>query len=66
MEQIRTLETELGKLTHLEIEKKKLHIDEYINELAARRIEITYVLLDLMDQQDQRKQGVSIIGCLNF
>lgn len=60
MEQIRILETELGKLTHIEIEKKKLHIDEHVNELAARRIEITYVLLDLMNQQDQRKQEVSI------
>lgn len=60
MEQIRILESELGKLTQLEIDKKKLHIDEHINDLASRRIEITYVLLDLMDQQDKRKREVSV------
>lgn len=59
MEQIRILESELGKLTQLEIDKKKLHIDEHINDLASRRIEITYVLLDLMDQRDKRKKEVS-------
>lgn len=60
MEQIRILESELGKLTQLEIDKKKLHIDEHINDLASRRIEITYVLLDLMDQRDKRKQEVNL------
>ncbi|XP_063702420.1 E3 ubiquitin-protein ligase LRSAM1-like [Culicoides brevitarsis] len=63
MEQIRILESELGKLTQLEIDKKKLHIDEHINDLANRRIEITYVLLDLMDQRDQRKR--ELIDTLN-
>uniref|UniRef100_A0A336LWP4 CSON006581 protein n=1 Tax=Culicoides sonorensis TaxID=179676 RepID=A0A336LWP4_CULSO len=63
MEQIRILESELGKLTQLEIDKKKLHIDEHINDLASRRIEITYVLLDLMDQRDKRK--LELIDTLN-
>lgn len=55
MEQIKILELELGKVTKQEIERKKLQMDEQLNELANRRIEIMFVLMDLMEQQQQRK-----------
>jgi len=55
IEQIRILENELGKLTNLEIEKKKLCMNEQVNDLANRRVEIAYVLTELMCQQDKRR-----------
>lgn len=55
VEQIRILEFELGKLTNLEIERKKLCVSEQINEISTRRVEITYVLMELIAQQDKRK-----------
>ncbi|CRL08548.1 CLUMA_CG021233, isoform A [Clunio marinus] len=56
MEQIKIVESQIAAMTNLEIDKKKINQDEIFNDVADKRINLTMVLLDLMEQQDQRKQ----------
>lgn len=65
VEQIRMVETQLAILTKIDIEKKKACNDGYLNDMADKRINLTFLLLDLMNQQDQRKkQLLETIKCL--
>lgn len=56
VEQVRIVESQLAALTTYEIERKKTNQDDQINNLAEQRMNLTYVLMDLLKQQDQRKQ----------
>uniref|UniRef100_A0A182RUX6 RING-type domain-containing protein n=1 Tax=Anopheles funestus TaxID=62324 RepID=A0A182RUX6_ANOFN len=56
VEQVRIVETQLAALTLYEIERKKVNQDDQIINLTDQRINLTYVLTDLLKQQDQRKQ----------
>lgn len=55
MEQIKIVESQIAALTNLEIDKKKLSQDQLLNDVADKRTNLTMVLLDLMEQQDKRK-----------
>ncbi|XP_055627557.1 E3 ubiquitin-protein ligase LRSAM1-like [Toxorhynchites rutilus septentrionalis] len=56
VEQVRIVESQLAALTAFEIERKRSNQDDQINNLTEQRINLTYVLMDLLKQQDQRKQ----------
>ncbi|XP_055608583.1 E3 ubiquitin-protein ligase LRSAM1-like [Uranotaenia lowii] len=56
VEQVRIVESQLAALTTYEIERKKTNQDDQINNLTEQRLNLTYVLMDLLKQQDQRKQ----------
>ncbi|XP_058065237.1 E3 ubiquitin-protein ligase LRSAM1-like [Anopheles bellator] len=56
VEQVRIVESQLAALTLYEIERKKTNQDDQIINLTEHRINLTYVLTDLLKQQDQRKQ----------
>lgn len=56
VEQVRIVESQLATLTTYEIERKKTNQDDQINNLTEQRMNLTYVLMDLLKQQDQRKQ----------
>ncbi|XP_053675912.1 E3 ubiquitin-protein ligase LRSAM1-like [Anopheles nili] len=56
VEQVRIVESQLAALTVYEIERKKVNQDDQIINLTDQRINLTYVLTDLLKQQDQRKQ----------
>lgn len=56
VEQIKIVESQIAAMTNLEIDKKKANQDEHLNDVSANRLNLTYVLLDLMEQQDQRKK----------
>uniref|UniRef100_A0A182KB84 RING-type domain-containing protein n=1 Tax=Anopheles christyi TaxID=43041 RepID=A0A182KB84_9DIPT len=56
VEQVRIVESQLAALTLYEIEKKQVNQDDQIINLTEQRINLTYVLTDLLKQQDQRKQ----------
>lgn len=55
-EQLRIVESQLAAMTYYEIERKKLSMDEQLSELSIRRLDLTFILLDLLDQQEKRKQ----------
>lgn len=56
VEQVRIVESQLATLTTYEIDRKKINQDDQINNLSEQRVNLTYVLMDLLKQQDQRKQ----------
>ncbi|XP_055534404.1 E3 ubiquitin-protein ligase LRSAM1-like [Wyeomyia smithii] len=56
VEQVRIVESQLAALTTYEIERKKTSQDDKINNLSEQRLNLTYVLMDLLKQQDIRKQ----------
>lgn len=56
MEQIKIVESQIAAMTNLEIDKKKTNQNELLNDLADKRVNLTFVLLDLMEQQDKRKK----------
>lgn len=55
MEQIKIVESQIAAMTNLEIDKKKANQDEFLNDVVDKRVNLTLVLLDLMEQQDKRK-----------
>ncbi|XP_031622109.1 E3 ubiquitin-protein ligase LRSAM1-like [Contarinia nasturtii] len=56
IEQVRIVETQLASMTNCEIERKKLQMDDQIVDLSEQRVKLTYVLLDLLEQQSSRKR----------
>lgn len=56
MEQIKIVESQIAAMTNLELDKKKANQDELLNDVADKRVNLTFVLLDLMEQQDKRKR----------
>lgn len=56
MEQIKIVESQIAAATNFEIDKKKANQDEFLNDVADKRVNLTFVLLDLMEQQDKRKK----------
>lgn len=56
MEQIKIVEAQIAAMTNLEIDKKKANQVEFLNDVADKRVNLTFVLLDLMEQQDKRKK----------
>lgn len=55
VEQLRIVEVQLASMTQFEIERKKYFNAEQINELADKRMRLTYILTDLLDQQESRR-----------
>lgn len=56
MEQIKIVESQIAAMTNLEIDKKKANQEDFLNDVADKRVNLTVVLLDLMEQQDKRKK----------
>ncbi|KAG5677768.1 hypothetical protein PVAND_007499 [Polypedilum vanderplanki] len=55
MEQIKIVEAQIAAMTNYELDKKKVNQEEFLNDVAEKRANLTMVLLDLMDQQEKRK-----------
>lgn len=58
VEQLKIIEMQLGSMTKLEIEKKKYSNAEQMNELANKRMRLSCILMDLLDQQEKRKKQI--------
>ncbi|KAG4074140.1 hypothetical protein HA402_014345 [Bradysia odoriphaga] len=56
MEQMRIVESQLAAMTCYEIERKKLSADEQLNEQSSQRLNLTCILIDLMEQQESRRK----------
>lgn len=55
VEQIKIVEKEIAAMTNYEIDKRKMNQEDMLNDVAEKRTNLTIVLLDLMDQQEKRK-----------
>ncbi|XP_059616470.1 E3 ubiquitin-protein ligase LRSAM1-like [Phlebotomus argentipes] len=56
VEQLRIVEGQLAAMSRFEMEKKKLATEEQIQDLSERRLNLTAILMDLLGQQEQRRQ----------
>ncbi|XP_072379383.1 E3 ubiquitin-protein ligase LRSAM1-like isoform X1 [Diabrotica undecimpunctata] len=55
LQQIRLVETQLAALTRIEIDRKKLEMDEHLNDLCVKRCNLSMLLIDLLEQQKERR-----------
>ncbi|XP_019766532.2 E3 ubiquitin-protein ligase LRSAM1 isoform X4 [Dendroctonus ponderosae] len=55
LQQVRLVESQLGALTNIELDRKKLRMDEHINDLAEKRLNLSRLLTDLLAQQKERR-----------
>ncbi|XP_014215899.1 E3 ubiquitin-protein ligase LRSAM1 [Copidosoma floridanum] len=56
VQQVNLIQSQLAALTKIEMERKKLEIDQQINDIADKRITLSAILLGLLDQQEERRQ----------
>ncbi|KAJ9589869.1 hypothetical protein L9F63_017024, partial [Diploptera punctata] len=56
VQQVALVESQLAALTAVEMERRKLEMDEQVMELSEKRIALSMLLLDLLSQQAERRQ----------
>ncbi|KAK9695945.1 Leucine rich repeat [Popillia japonica] len=55
IQQVRLVEAQLAALTTIEMDRKRLKIDEQINDLSEKRANLSSLLMALLDQQYMRR-----------
>ncbi|XP_050311720.1 E3 ubiquitin-protein ligase LRSAM1-like isoform X2 [Anthonomus grandis grandis] len=55
LQQVRLVESQLGALTHIELDRRKLRMDEHLNDLAEKRMNLSALLMELLEQQRLRR-----------
>lgn len=55
IQQMNLVQSQLAALTNIELERKKLEINQQLNEIADRRVALTTILVDLLEQQKNRR-----------
>ncbi|XP_011144525.1 E3 ubiquitin-protein ligase LRSAM1 isoform X2 [Harpegnathos saltator] len=55
VQQVNLVQSQLAALTTIELERKKLEINQQLNEIADRRVALTAILVDLLEQQKARR-----------
>lgn len=55
IQQMNLVQSQLAALTNIELEKRKLEINQQLNEIADKRVVLTTILIDLLEQQTNRR-----------
>ncbi|KAJ8927929.1 hypothetical protein NQ314_019559 [Rhamnusium bicolor] len=55
LQQVRLVESQLAALTHIEIDRHKLQMDEHVNDLTEKRLNLSTLLVVLLEQQKERR-----------
>ncbi|KAF2896781.1 hypothetical protein ILUMI_09399 [Ignelater luminosus] len=55
VQQVRVVESQLAALTTIELDRRKLEMDEQVNDLAEKRCHLSMLLMDLLHQQGERR-----------
>ncbi|RZB40062.1 E3 ubiquitin-protein ligase LRSAM1-like [Asbolus verrucosus] len=55
LQQVRLVESQLVALTGIEIDRRKLEMDQNLNDLSEKRLHLSYLLIDLLEQQKERR-----------
>lgn len=55
VQQVNLVQSQLAALTNIELERRKLEINQQLNEIADRRVALTAILIDLLEQQKNRR-----------
>ncbi|XP_063987269.1 E3 ubiquitin-protein ligase LRSAM1-like isoform X2 [Diachasmimorpha longicaudata] len=56
VQQVNLVQSQLLVLTNIELERKKLKINEQINDIAQRRVILSGILESLLQQQEKRRE----------
>ncbi|XP_008211029.1 E3 ubiquitin-protein ligase LRSAM1 isoform X1 [Nasonia vitripennis] len=56
VQQVNLVQSQLAALTNIELERKKLEINQQINDIADRRVTLSAILVSLLEQQEERRQ----------
>ncbi|XP_018574898.1 E3 ubiquitin-protein ligase LRSAM1-like isoform X2 [Anoplophora glabripennis] len=56
VQEVKLVEAQLAALTHIEMDRKKLEIDQQMCDLAEKRINLSILLIDLLEQQKERRR----------
>ncbi|XP_025836994.1 E3 ubiquitin-protein ligase LRSAM1 isoform X3 [Agrilus planipennis] len=62
-QEMRLVEGQLAALTAIELDRKRLKMDEHLYDLAEKRENLSYVLLKLYEEQNQRR--AELLSALN-
>ncbi|KAL3285366.1 hypothetical protein HHI36_019474 [Cryptolaemus montrouzieri] len=58
IQQVSLVESQLAALTQLELDRRKLQLDDQVNDFAEKRIELSILLMDILEQQDIRRSEI--------
>lgn len=56
LSELTLVQQQLASLTSVELQRKQLNADQRLNELSSRRIALSELLVDLVNQQDERRK----------
>ncbi|XP_006557490.2 E3 ubiquitin-protein ligase LRSAM1 isoform X1 [Apis mellifera] len=55
MQQVNLVQSQLAALTNIELERRKLEINQQLNEIAQKRVALSAILMNLLEQQKNRR-----------
>ncbi|XP_003704646.1 E3 ubiquitin-protein ligase LRSAM1 isoform X2 [Megachile rotundata] len=55
VQQVNLVQSQLAALTSIELEKRKLEMNQQLNEVAEKRVALSAILMDLLEQQKSRR-----------
>ncbi|XP_015435186.1 PREDICTED: E3 ubiquitin-protein ligase LRSAM1-like [Dufourea novaeangliae] len=55
VQQVNLVQSQLAALTNIELERRKLEINQQLNEIAEKRVALSAILVNLLDQQKTRR-----------
>ncbi|KAK5642385.1 hypothetical protein RI129_008552 [Pyrocoelia pectoralis] len=55
VQQVRMVESQLATLTNIEMNRRKLQLDDHLNDLQIKRSELSMMLMNLLDLQAERR-----------
>lgn len=56
VQQVNLVQSQLAALTNIELERKKLEINQQLNEIAEKRVALSAILMNLLEQQKARRE----------
>lgn len=55
VQQVNLVQSQLAALTNIELERRKLEINQQLNEIAEKRVALSAILMNLLEQQKNRR-----------
>ncbi|XP_078042569.1 E3 ubiquitin-protein ligase LRSAM1 isoform X3 [Augochlora pura] len=55
VQQVNLVQSQLAALTNIELERRKLEINQQLNEIAEKRVALSVILVSLLEQQKTRR-----------
>lgn len=56
VQQVNLVQSQLATLTNIELERRKLEMNQQLNDIADKRVTLSAILLDLLEQQEKRRE----------